>query len=122
LKFRNHYLQIVKQRYKRRLVTVKKFFVIVSEKDFPEGTQNTSFIERFNLGLRQHVSFLGRKTLGFCKSKIHFQNNLWILLFNYNYIQFHKSLRVKISENSEKLATNLSRDTFKFKWLRSHCF
>lgn len=96
------YLQIVKQRFKRRLVTVKKDFVKGSEKDFPQGTQNTSFIERFNLTLRQHVSYLARKTLGYCKSQHHFNFLLWINLYNYNYIQFHKSLRVKVSDNPRK--------------------
>ena len=87
------YLQIVKRRVKRRLVTVKKFFVKGSEKDFPEKTQNTSFIERLNNTIRQHVSYLQRKTLGYCKSKANFSIVMWINLFNYNYIQFHKSLR-----------------------------
>jgi IS1 family transposase len=50
-----HYLQIVKRRFKRRLVTVKKCFVKGTEIDFPTKTQNTSFIERFNLTARQHV-------------------------------------------------------------------
>jgi len=94
-----HYLQIVKKRYKRRLVTVKKEFVKGTEKNFPKGTQNTSFIERFNLTLRQHVSYLTRKTLGYCKNKNNFKHILWINLYNYNYIQFNKSLRVKINES-----------------------
>lgn len=97
-----HYLQIVKKRYKRRLVTVKKCFVKGTDKDFPQGTQNTSFIERFNLTLRQHVSFLVRKTLGYCKSKNNFKHNLWINLYNYNYIHHHKSLRIEITENTQK--------------------
>jgi IS1 family transposase len=97
-----HYLQIVKQRFKRRLITVKKYFVIGSEKDFPAKTQNTSFIERFNLTLRQHVSYLVRKTLGYCKNKTHFKYTLWINLYNYNYIQLHKSLRQRINDNQEK--------------------
>jgi IS1 family transposase/transposase-like protein len=91
------YLQIVKKRFKRRLITVKKCFVKGGEKDFPPGTQNTSFIERFNLTLRQHVPYLTRKTLGYCKKKTNFNRILWINLYNYNYVQFHKSLRVKIS-------------------------
>nr|MDJ0574329.1 hypothetical protein [Xenococcaceae cyanobacterium MO_234.B1] len=37
------YLQIVKNRVKRKLKTVKKFWVKGSEKDFPVGTQNTSY-------------------------------------------------------------------------------
>jgi IS1 family transposase len=97
-----HYLQIVKRRVKRRLVTVKKCFVKGTEEDFPEKTQNTSYIERFNLTLRQHVAYLTRKTLGYCKNKQHFKQILWINLFNYNYIQFHRSLRIKINTRTEK--------------------
>jgi IS1 family transposase len=97
-----HYLQIVKRRVKRRLVTVKKCFVKGTEEDFPEKTQNTSYIERFNLTLRQHVAYLTRKTLGYCKNKQHFKQILWINLFNYNYIRFHRSLRIKINNRPEK--------------------
>jgi IS1 family transposase len=50
------YLQIVKKRVKMRLVTVKKCFVKGTEDDFKGKTQNTSYIERFNLTLRQRVS------------------------------------------------------------------
>jgi len=106
-----HYLQIVKKRYKRRLVTVKKEFVKGTENNFPKGTQNTSFIERFNLTLRQHVSSLTRKTLGYCKKKTHFQYNLWINLYNYNYIQVHKSLRVKITERHKKFKKRYKHNT-----------
>ena len=59
------YLQIVKKRVKMRLVTVKKCFVKGAEADFKGKTQNTSYIERFNLTLRQRVSYLQRKTLGY---------------------------------------------------------
>jgi len=51
-----------------RLVTVKKCFVKGTEDDFKGKTQNTSYIERFNLTLRQRVSYLQRKTLGYCKN------------------------------------------------------
>ncbi len=83
------YLQIVKKRFKRKLKTVKKCFVKGSEKDFPTGTQNTSYIERFNLTLRQRISYLHRKTLGYCKNKTNLNRTLWINLFDYNYCQFH---------------------------------
>lgn len=97
------YLQIVKTRVKRRLVTVKKFFVRGASQDFPSKTQNTSFIERLNLTLRQKISFLKRKTLGYCKNKTNFTLVLWINLFNYNYCQFHKSLRVDLTHKPSKL-------------------
>ncbi len=90
------YLQIVKRRIKCRLVTVKKLFVKGAAKDFPGKTQNTSFIERLNNTLRLHVSYLQRKTLGYCKNKADFSIIMWINLFCYNYIQFHKSLRVRV--------------------------
>lgn len=105
------YLQIVKKRVGYRLKTVKKFFVKGNDTDFPVGTQNTSFIERFNLTLRQRVSFLVRKTLGYAKSKANCDVALWINLFDYNYIQFHKSLRIKINESMEKFTKKYSYRT-----------
>ena len=87
------YLQIVKKRVKMRLVTVKKCFVKGVEDDFKGKTQNTAYIERFNLTLRQRVSYLQRKTLGYCKKKAHFTDTLWINLYDYNYRCPHKSLR-----------------------------
>lgn len=92
------YLQIVKQRVKRRLKTVKKFFVKGTEADFPTKTQNTSYIERLNLTLRQRISYLHRKTLGYCKNKLNFNRSLWINLVDYNYFQFHKSLRIDLTK------------------------
>jgi len=105
------YLQIVKRRVKRRLVTVKKVFVKGTAEDFPGKTQNTSFIERLNLTLRQHVSYLQRKTLGYCKSKADFSIIMWINLFNYNYIQFHKSQRVRIDDSDEKFVSHYQHIT-----------
>lgn len=96
------YLQIVKKRFKRKLKTVKKCWVKGSEKDFPTGTQNTSYIERFNLTLRQRISYLHRKTLGYCKNKSNFNRPLWINLFDYNYCQFHKSLRQDLTGSKNK--------------------
>ena len=96
------YLQIVKQRRKRRLVTVKKRIVKGKETDFGNKTQNTSYIERFNLTLRQKVSYLQRKTLGYCKNQKNFEQVLWINLFDYNYRQFHKSLRQDLTGESQK--------------------
>ena len=105
------YLQIVKRRIKRRLVTVKKYFVKGTAKDFSGKSQNTSFIERLNLTLRQHISYLQRKTLGYCKNKSNFTNVMWINLFNYNYIQFHKSLRIRVNYNNDKFIKKYIHNT-----------
>jgi hypothetical protein len=96
------YLQIVKQRRKRRLVTVKKVLLKGFEPDFGNKTQNTSYIERFNLTLRQKVSYLQRQTLGYCKKQQNFESVLWINLFDYNYRTFHKSLRQDLTGESQK--------------------
>jgi len=93
------YLQIVKKRYKMKLVTVSKTIVKGVLKDFYKGTQNTSFIERINLTLRMRISYLQRKTIGYCKKKDHFMHIAWINLLNYNYIKFHKGLRLRLSDN-----------------------
>lgn len=96
------YLQIVKQRRKRRLVTVKQKVVKGKEADFGSKTKNTSYIERFNLTLRQKVSYLQRKTLGYCKNQKNFEWVLWLNLFDYNYRTFHKSLRQDLTGESQK--------------------
>jgi IS1 family transposase len=104
------YMQVVKRRKHKRLVTVKKEFVKGSEKDFTGKTQNTSYIERFNLTLRQRVSYLCRKTLGYCKKQSNLETVLWINLFDYNYRTFHKGLRVVLEKSS-------GTQRFKRKWL-----
>ena len=101
-KVRYAYLQIVKQRRKRRLVTVKQRIVKGKPTDFGNKTKNTSYLERFNLTLRQKVSYLQRKTLGYCKNQKNFELVLWINLFDYNYRQFHKSLRQDLTGKSQK--------------------
>ena len=92
------YLQIVKRPIHKRLVSVKKCFVKGTAADFTGKSQNTSYIERFNLTLRQRVSYLQRKSLGYCKSKSNFNAILWINLFDYNYRRTHKSLRLAVKQ------------------------
>ena len=91
------YLQIVKKRIKMRLITVQKNFVKGTKDDFTGKSQNTSYIERFNLTLRQRVSYLQRKSLGYCKNKSNFNHLLWINLYDYNYRHYHKSLRLPVA-------------------------
>jgi IS1 family transposase len=106
-----YYLQIAKRRYRKKLITVKKFFVKGASENFPSGTQNTSFIERLNLTLRQNISFLRRKTLGYCKNTANLKNIMWINLFNYNYIRPHKSLRSRINNKKSKFTEFYKHNT-----------
>lgn len=96
------YMQVVKRRKNKRLVTVKKCFVKGSETDFTGKTQNTSYIERFNLTLRQRTSYLCRKTLGFCKKQSNLEAVLWLNLFDYNYRRIHKGLRIALDDATKK--------------------
>ncbi len=106
-----YYLQIVKRRYRKKFITVKKFFVKGYSENFPSGTQNTSFIERLNLTLRQNISYLRRKTLGYCKKADNLENIMWINLFSYNYIRPHKSLRSRIDNKKNKFTKFYNHNT-----------
>lgn len=106
-----YYLQIVKRRYRKKIITVKKFFVKGTYENFPSGTQNTSFIERLNLTLRQNISYLRRKTLGYCKNTSNLKSTMWINLLNYNYIRPHKSLRIQISNKKNKFTKRYKHNT-----------
>ena len=94
------YLQIVKRRIKMRLITIKKSFVKGTQADFTGKSQNTSYIERFNLTLRQRVPYLQRKSLGYCKKKSNFNHLLWINLYDYNYRHYHKSHDFRLARKS----------------------
>ena len=104
------YMQVVKRRKNKRLITVEKCFVEGTAADFTGKTQNTSYIERFNLTLRQRTSYLCRKTLGFCKKQANLEAVLWLNLFDYNYLRNHKGLRIAIDDGTEK-------KRFKRKWI-----
>jgi hypothetical protein len=54
-----------------------------------------------NLTLRQGISYLRRKTLGYCKSKSHLETSPWIKLFDYDYCRF-KGLRITLSQECGK--------------------
>lgn len=62
----------MKKRRKRRLLKIKQRIVRGKETDFGDKTKNTSYLERFNFTLRQKISCLQRKTLGYCKNKENF--------------------------------------------------
>lgn len=81
---------------------MKQRIVQGKETNFGLKTKNTSYIERFNLTLRHKVSYLHRKTLGYCKNQKNFNSVMWLNLFDYNYCQFHKSLRQDLTGGSPK--------------------
>ena len=62
-----HYVQVIKKRARRRLVAVTRRVVfgsrdLIRQHLAAHGWQiNTTFIERLNLSIRQHVPGLGRR-------------------------------------------------------------
>jgi transposase InsO family protein len=60
---------------------------------------NTAFIERFNLTLRQGVSFLALRTWGMAQSTPDLEVSLEWWRADYHYVRCHASLRVKLSQS-----------------------
>lgn len=93
------YVQVVKQRVKRRLVEVKQRLVSgnldhIKAKLAVHGWGiNTAFIERFNLTLRQHVPALGRRVLAYAQSEAGLSRQLALVYLYYNFSLPHSALR-----------------------------
>ena len=96
---------LVKQRRKKRLVTVKKHVVKGKESDFGSFDREYFLYRAIQSDITPIVSYLNRKTLGYCKNQKNFQWVLWMNLFDYNYRQFHKSLRQDLTGVSTKFQT-----------------
>lgn len=54
---------------------------------------STSYIERFNLTVRQHVRRYGRKTNGFSKTIENHKATVDLFMFYYNFIRYHETLK-----------------------------
>jgi hypothetical protein len=93
------YVQMVKQRAKRRLVEVKQRLVSgnldhIKAKLAVHGWGiNTAFIERFNLTLRQHVPDLGRRVSAYVQSEAGLSRQLALVYLYYNFFLAHSALR-----------------------------
>jgi IS1 family transposase len=93
------YAQVVKIVRRRRLVSVKHRVVFgtlaaVNHVLAPYGWQiNTSFIERLNLSLRQHVAAIGRRATTLCKGEDGLRQQLAVSHAYYNFCLPHTSLR-----------------------------
>ena len=93
------YAQVVKTIRRRRLVRVRHRVVFgtleaVNQLLAPRGWQiNTSFVERLNLTIRQHVAAVGRRVTTMCKGEDGVRQQLaWYQVY-YNFCLPHASLR-----------------------------
>ncbi len=65
----------------------------------PLGWQiNTSFVERLNLNIRQHVAAVGRRVSMLCKGEDGLRQQLALYHVYYNFVLPHASLRQLLAE------------------------
>lgn len=90
------YVQLVKQREGRRLVSVSKRVVHGNAADIDPRQITTSLIERLNLTLRQENAMLSRKTLAFAKDEDELRAHLALQVAYYHFVRPHLSLRCRL--------------------------
>ena len=101
-----HYVQLVKQRVKGRVVRVTYRVVYGSLERVQALLKasgvaqviNTAFIERLNLSIRQHVAALGRKVISFAKTETGLRHQLSLWQAYYNFCLPHLALRLPLPE------------------------
>ena len=93
------YAQVIKTTRRRRLVRVSHrvvfgTFEAVQQVLAARGWQiNTSFVERLNLTIRQHVAAIGRRVSTLCKGEEGLDQQLALYHSYYNFCLPHGSLR-----------------------------
>jgi hypothetical protein len=90
------YVQLVKHREGRRLVSVTKRVVHGEVADIDPRQITTSLIERQNLTLRQENAMLSRKTLAFAKDEDDLSAHLALQVAYYHFVRPHLSLRRRL--------------------------
>jgi transposase-like protein/IS1 family transposase len=94
------YAQVVKSYRRRRLVGVTHRVVFGTREAIERilakrGWQiNTSFIERLNLDIRQHVAAIGRRINTLCKHEAGLRHQLTLFQTYHNFVLPHARLRV----------------------------
>lgn len=100
--------QVVKQRHKGRLTSVKQRIVqgseaaveAVLESTRTGTTINTSYIERLNATFRSKLAFLVRRTRTLARKQAAVEAGMWLLGASYNLCWYHKSLRMADTDKS----------------------
>jgi hypothetical protein len=79
-------------------------------KHLPYGQQiNTSFVERLNLSLRQHVAAIGRRATTLCKGEDGLRQQLAVYQVYYNFCLPHASLRQTLPQPEPTNGTGSAR-------------
>ncbi len=124
-----NYAVVHKTRKDGKIINVEKKIIFGNEQSINKcldktisDTINTSYIERFNLTIRQNDANLQRKTLKFAKSMEHFEAKLNINILYYNFVKPHWSLS-KSEDTSFTLTTPaMKAKIVKTKWTIEYAF
>ena len=98
------YAQVLKTTRRRRLVRLTRRVVFGTQEAVEQvlsayGWQiNTSFIERINLSIRQHVAAVGRRVNTLCKGEDGLRQQLALYHAYYNFVLPHASLRQSLAD------------------------
>jgi len=98
------YAQVLKTTRRRRLVRLTRRVVFGMQEAVEQvlsayGWQiNTSFIERINLSIRQHVAAVGRRVNTLCKGEDGLRQQLALYHAYYNFVLPHASLRQPLAD------------------------
>jgi hypothetical protein len=109
------YAQVIKMTRRRRLVEVRHRVVFGTKTAVEQvlaacGWQlNTSFVERLNLSLRQHVAAIGRRTSTLCKGEEGLRQQLAVYHAYYNFCLPHASLRQPLPQPESTNGTGSPR-------------
>jgi hypothetical protein len=101
------YAQVVKSYRRRRIVGVQHRVIFGAAQTIEailakRGWQiNTSFVERLNLDLRQHVAAIGRRVNTLCKHEAGLRQQLALFQVYHNFVLPHASLRVPLLDGTE---------------------
>ena len=98
------YAQVVKSYRRRRIVGVKHRVIFGAAQAIESilakrGWKiNTSFVERLNLDLRQHVAAISRRVNTLCKHEAGLRQQLALFQVYHNFVLPHASLRLPLPE------------------------
>lgn len=102
------YVQVIKKRARRRLVSVTKRVVfgsrdLIRQQLAAHGWQiNTAFIERLNLSIRQHVPGLGRRVNTLALSSDGLAQQVGLFQVYYNFCLPHASLKMALENECSR--------------------
>jgi IS1 family transposase len=105
------YAQVVKSYRRRRIVGVTHRVIFGAAEIIESGLTkrgwriNTSFVERLNLDVRQHVAAIGRRVNTLCKHEAGVRQQVAIFHAYHNFVLPHASLRLPLPELDAILET-----------------